>query len=131
MLTDSFDGRRLTPPNDVTVARDGAIWFTDPIFGISKPQEGYPATPELDHTSVYRLDPSGRVKRMAGCGPAPTVPCTSTAPMRRTSRRSLCPARSPMWPSTPTAGCCSSRATNCGAFAWDDPGLGPDLSTDS
>lgn len=52
-----FEGRRLNAPNDVTVGPDGAIWFTDPIFGIVMPAQGALAEPELDHRSVYRFDP--------------------------------------------------------------------------
>ena len=33
-LVDSFGGRRLNSPNDVVIARDGTIWFTDPPYGI-------------------------------------------------------------------------------------------------
>ena len=61
-----FEGRRLNSPNDVTVAPDGAIWFTDPIFGIVMPSQGALAEPELDHRSVYRVDPlSGILDRSA------------------------------------------------------------------
>lgn len=54
-----FEGKRLNSPNDVAVAPDGAIWFTDPIFGIVMPSQGALAEPELDHRSVYRFDPTG------------------------------------------------------------------------
>lgn len=30
VLVDRFEGRRLNSPNDLPVARDGSIWFTDP-----------------------------------------------------------------------------------------------------
>ena len=61
-----FDGRRLNAPNDVAVAADGAVWFTDPIFGIAMPGQGALAEPELDHRSVYRFDPrDGSLARMA------------------------------------------------------------------
>lgn len=61
-----YEGRRLNSPNDVTVAADGTIWFTDPIFGILMPNQGSLAEPELDHRSVYRLDPrDGSLRRMA------------------------------------------------------------------
>jgi len=53
-----YEGRRLNSPNDVTVAPDGSIWFTDPIFGIAMPSQGALAEPELDHRSVYRFDPT-------------------------------------------------------------------------
>ena len=61
-----FQGRRLNSPNDLTVALDGAIWFTDPTFGILMPSQGSLADPELDHRSVYRSDPRTReLLRMA------------------------------------------------------------------
>ncbi len=61
-----YGGRRLNSPNDVAVAADGAIWFTDPTFGLLMPSQGSLAEPELDHRSVYRLDPcDGSLRRMA------------------------------------------------------------------
>ncbi|WP_420605382.1 SMP-30/gluconolactonase/LRE family protein [Novosphingopyxis sp.] len=53
-----YRGKRINSPNDVAVAPDGTIWFTDPIFGIIMPNQGALAKPELDHRSVYRFDPS-------------------------------------------------------------------------
>src|SRR6187431_1776878 len=49
------NGQRLNSPNDVVVKSDGAIWFTDPIFGLLGNYEGYKAEPELD-MNVYRID---------------------------------------------------------------------------
>jgi gluconolactonase len=61
-----FDGKRLNSPNDVAVAADGAIWFTDPTFGLLMPNQGSLAEPELGHRSVYRFDPeTGALRRMA------------------------------------------------------------------
>lgn len=61
-----FNGKRLNSPNDVAVAGDGAIWFTDPTFGLLMPNQGSLAEPELDHRSVYRFDSSnGELRRMA------------------------------------------------------------------
>jgi gluconolactonase len=57
VLIDRFQGKRLNSPNDVVVASDGAIWFTDPPFGILANYEGYQASPELGQ-NVYRLDPA-------------------------------------------------------------------------
>ncbi|WP_288581227.1 SMP-30/gluconolactonase/LRE family protein [uncultured Methylobacterium sp.] len=56
VLADTFEGKRLNSPNDVVVARDGAVWFTDPPFGILGNYEGERAEPELPQ-NVYRLDP--------------------------------------------------------------------------
>ena len=61
-----YRNRRLNSPNDITVSADGAIWFTDPTFGILMPNQGSVADPELDHRSVYRFDPlDGSLIRMA------------------------------------------------------------------
>ncbi len=59
VLIDSFQGKPLNAPNDVVVARDGAVWFTDPGYGIDGPYEGHKATAELPR-NVYRLDPADR-----------------------------------------------------------------------
>lgn len=56
VLADRFDGARLNSPNDIACTRDGAIWFTDPDFGILGHWEGEPAVPERPH-GVYRIDP--------------------------------------------------------------------------
>ncbi len=31
-----YDGKRLNSPNDLVFAKDGALWFTDPPFGLAK-----------------------------------------------------------------------------------------------
>jgi gluconolactonase len=56
VLIDSFQGKKLNAPNDVVVASDGAIWFTDPGYGIFGNYEGHKAELELP-PRVYRLDP--------------------------------------------------------------------------
>jgi gluconolactonase len=61
-----YEGKRINSPNDIAVAPDGAIWFTDPIFGIIMPSQGALAEAELDHRSVYRFDTAnGDLRRMA------------------------------------------------------------------
>ena len=50
-LAERFEGRRLNSPNDVIVARDGAILFTDPIYGLPKSGEGR----ELPFCGVFRI----------------------------------------------------------------------------
>jgi gluconolactonase len=58
VLASHFEGRELNSPNDIVTKSDGAIYFTDPIFGRREPH-GVARTPELDHRSVYRIDPAG------------------------------------------------------------------------
>jgi gluconolactonase len=57
VLIDRFDGKPLNAPNDVVVASDGAVWFTDPGYGIDGPYEGHKAEAELQR-NVYRFDPA-------------------------------------------------------------------------
>ncbi len=61
VLADSYQGKRLNSPNDVIVASDGAIWFSDPHYGISMDYEGERAEQELP-CNVYRIDPNGEMK---------------------------------------------------------------------
>jgi gluconolactonase len=63
VLADRFDGKRLNSPNDIVCAADGAIWFTDPSFGIAGHWEGEPAPQELPH-AVYRIAPDGALQQV-------------------------------------------------------------------
>jgi gluconolactonase len=55
VVTNRFDGMALNSPNDVVVAADGTIYFTDPPYGITAPER------ELDFMGVFRVDPNGTV----------------------------------------------------------------------
>lgn len=48
-LSDQYEGRRLNSPNDLVVRSDGAIYFTDPPYGIREEQR------ELPFNGVFRL----------------------------------------------------------------------------
>lgn len=61
VIADSYQGKPLNSPNDVIVADDGAIWFTDPHYGIMTDYEGFKSPQELP-CSVYRVDPSGTLE---------------------------------------------------------------------
>ena len=58
VVAERFEGRRLNSPNDVVVASDGGIWFTDPTYGIDSDAEGYRAESEVGSSNVYRVDPT-------------------------------------------------------------------------
>lgn len=61
VLMDQYRGKPLNSPNDVVVSPDGAIWFTDPGYGIqSNYESSLQRTFELP-TNVYRLDPRSGV----------------------------------------------------------------------
>ena len=54
-LADSYQGKRLNSPNDVVVKSHGAIYFTDPPYGVEPHQR------ELDFSGVYRIDPEDKI----------------------------------------------------------------------
>jgi len=65
ILASHWQGHRLNSPNDVVVASDGAIWFTDPAYGIDTDYEGERAPSEIGACHVYRLDPAGHLDAVA------------------------------------------------------------------
>ncbi|MFN7225087.1 MAG: SMP-30/gluconolactonase/LRE family protein [Paracoccaceae bacterium] len=63
VLTDAHNSKRLNSPNDVVVAHDGGVWFSDPHYGIMTDYEGFKA-PQEQPCAVYRIAPSGEVRAM-------------------------------------------------------------------
>ena len=64
VLADRWQGKRLNSPNDIVCDRSGAIWFTDPLFGIGGYWEGEPGISETPW-AVYRIDPgTGELQRV-------------------------------------------------------------------
>ena len=66
VLADRIEGKRFNSPNDVIVASDGAIWFTDPTYGIDSDYEGRRAESEIGRSRLYRVDPSDASVRVVG-----------------------------------------------------------------
>jgi gluconolactonase len=72
VLAEQFQGKRLNSPNDIVVKSDGAIYFTDPPYGVqpSKPGTMRPADwwtkplpgKEQPHNGVYRIEPDGTLR---------------------------------------------------------------------
>ncbi len=59
-LADKWQGKRFNSPNDAAFHSSGAIYFTDPPYGLEK-QERDPAR-EIPFQGVYRLLPDGTVE---------------------------------------------------------------------
>ncbi|GAA0551309.1 gluconolactonase [Rhizomicrobium palustre] len=59
VLADKFEGKRFNSPNDLCVAKSGAIYFTDPPYGLADLASS--TLKELPFSGVYRLDPNGAV----------------------------------------------------------------------
>ena len=58
VLADAYDGKRLNSPNDVVVRSDGAVYFTDPAYGIDSDYEGHKARAGAATACfVFRIDP--------------------------------------------------------------------------
>ncbi|WP_076070892.1 SMP-30/gluconolactonase/LRE family protein [Sphingomonas montana] len=57
VLAERFGERRLNSPNDVVVTRDGAVWFTDPPFGLASDYMGRRGAAVLP-ANLYRIDPA-------------------------------------------------------------------------
>jgi gluconolactonase len=64
VVVDAWRGRRFNSPNDVVVADDGAVWFTDPSYGHL---QGFRPAPEVGDF-VYRWDPADGSLDVVGDG---------------------------------------------------------------
>ncbi|HBY60865.1 MAG TPA: gluconolactonase [Solibacterales bacterium] len=58
-LADSYLGKRLNSPNDAVYHSSGALYFTDPPYGLPKRWDD--PLRELDFCGVYRLSTSGEL----------------------------------------------------------------------
>jgi gluconolactonase len=65
ILADTYQGKRLNSPNDLAYKSDGALYFTDPPYGLPK-QDSDP-TKELPFNGVYRLP--GALDHKPGASP--------------------------------------------------------------
>lgn len=55
-IVDKFEGKRFNSPNDLVIHPSGRIYFSDPRYVGKEPLE-------MDHQSVFRVDPDGTVHR--------------------------------------------------------------------
>jgi gluconolactonase len=58
ILADSYNGKKLNSPNDLTIKSDGSIYFTDPPYGIGDKEK------EQGFSGIYRIAPDGKVQLM-------------------------------------------------------------------
>lgn len=59
VIVDKFQGKRFNSPNDMVLARNGDIYFTDPPFGLTGVRES--PIRELTYTGVFRLTPDNQL----------------------------------------------------------------------
>lgn len=56
-LVDQWAGGRFNSPNDLVVASDGSVFFTDPPYGLHESgREGHPGEQDYDGCFVFRWD---------------------------------------------------------------------------
>jgi len=63
VMASSYDGSELNSPNDVVVAFNGDIFFTDPTYGRT-PVFGLEREPQLEFRGLYRMPPEGGLDLM-------------------------------------------------------------------
>jgi gluconolactonase len=61
-IVDRFEGKRFNSPNDLVIAADGSVYFTDPPYGLTKTFDD--AGREIGWNGVYRLAPDGRLSAL-------------------------------------------------------------------
>src|SRR6478672_2038771 len=54
VLADSYQGKKLSSPNDLVYRSDGSLYFTDPPYGLPTQQDTDPLK-ELKANGVYRI----------------------------------------------------------------------------
>jgi len=59
-LADNYNGKRFNSPNDLAIARNGDVYFTDPPYGLPE-REKDTKFRELPFHGVYRVTPQGVV----------------------------------------------------------------------
>ena len=58
-LASNYNGKKFNSPNDLVYHSNGALYFTDPPYGLTKGADD--PLRELDFCGVYRLDKNGKV----------------------------------------------------------------------
>jgi len=58
-IAGSYDGKRLNSPNDLFLAKNGDLYFTDPSYGFERGDRD--PKKEMKFQGVYRRDKSGKV----------------------------------------------------------------------
>jgi Gluconolactonase len=62
VIVDRWPDGRFNSPNDLAIASDGSIWFTDPPYGLQPDgREGHPGPQDYDGCYVFRYDPASGV----------------------------------------------------------------------
>jgi gluconolactonase len=92
-LVDAFEGRRLNSPNDAAVHSSGAIYFTDPPYGL--PKQWDDPRRELEWCGVYRIAADGGLALLCRTMTRPNG--IAFSPDERTLYVAQSDPRAPIW----------------------------------
>jgi sugar lactone lactonase YvrE len=76
VLAAEWEGKSLNSPNDLCISSDGAIYFTDPTYGMNK-SLGKERAMALDFRGVYRIDYNGKLNLLTRDLATPNGVCLS------------------------------------------------------
>ncbi|HOK10254.1 MAG TPA: SMP-30/gluconolactonase/LRE family protein [Candidatus Hydrogenedens sp.] len=60
VIAEKYQGKRLNSPNDLVIARDGTVFFTDPPYGLPGGMEG--PNSELGFCGIYCVTTGGEIR---------------------------------------------------------------------
>lgn len=76
VLASHWGQEELNSPNDVVIGTDGAVYFTDPVYG-RMPVDGVERDQELDFQGLYRISPGSQLELLADDFDQPNGLCFS------------------------------------------------------
>lgn len=127
-LATSHNGKRLNSPNDLVEARSGAVFFTDPPYGLAEGDDS--PLKEQPHNGLYRIDPGGTVVLLDGTESRPNG--LALSPDERTLYLALSEDAHPRVLAFDLSadGTVSNKRVFCDMRGLDGPGLPDGVKTD-
>lgn len=130
-VVDRIDGKRLNSPNDLLLAANGDLWWTDPPFGL--PGTFTDPARELPIAGVYRRTPAGAVTTLLADLRGPNG--IALSPDLRTLYVSDADLQAPKWwrCRLDERGAIAERSVLCDAapFTKERPGAPDGMKTDA
>ena len=66
-IVDNFEGQTINSPNDLTISKDGSIYFSDPAFGffdLDSFQFVDSELRQLDFNGIYKYNPETKITEL-------------------------------------------------------------------
>jgi gluconolactonase len=122
VLADRYDGKRLNSPNDLAIAKNDDVYFTDPPFGL--PQTFNDPSRELPFSGVYRRSHDGPLALLTA--DLPMADGVALSPSERVLYVSNADPQKPVWWAYDLGddGTLHNGRVFFDATAWVEPGRG-------